>query len=362
METITLTFGDCAENHRGMQAIGEMSKSGLSVEELHHTKEWFESKGKVCELVDLRDVLPVAKKADATPAFLLVVRGGCDALVDVKELTREQTSLEWDSKAFMYGRVVNKKARHNLCYSDFEQAADYENGKGTVVPFTKLPQLETLRRRIGEITGPKLVGLQCEGNRYYDVKKTYIGFHGDTERRIVVAIRLGADFPIHYQWYQESEPVGALFTTILRNGDIYYMSEKAVGFDWKKKKIMTLRHAAGLEKNVMPDAKPVAKKSPVVILNPPDGYKFDRAVMKKTLNKLYMDELLAYFDEYKAETGKEIPAKYLANQIKKAVANTLVDPDFHEAVEEDPCVEKWEIDGVREFLFEYTTIRADYSM
>ena len=250
METITLTFGDCAENHRGMQAIGEMAKSGLGVEELKATQAWFAQQGKACELVDLREMLPEEDRAEAEPAFLLVVRGGCSALADTDALMKEQTSLVWDSKAFMYGRVVNKKARHNLCYSDFAQEADYASGKGTVVPFSRLPQLDLIRKKLGEITGAKVQSLQCEGNRYYDVKKTYIGFHGDTERRIVVAVRLGADFPIHYQWYQRSKPVGELFTTILHHGDVYYMSEKAVGFDWKLKKKMTLRHAAGLLKNV----------------------------------------------------------------------------------------------------------------
>jgi len=34
----------------------------------------------------------------------------------------------------------------------------------------------------------------------------------------------------------------------LNDGDIYVMSEKASGYDWKKKKLLTLRHAAGCEK------------------------------------------------------------------------------------------------------------------
>ena len=250
-ETITLTFGDCAENHRGMQAIGEMAKSGLGLKELQATKVWFEMHGKVCELVDLKELLPVECRETAEPAFVLIIRGGCDVLgASADELYKEQTALTWDSKAFMYGRVVNKKARHNLCYSDFSQVADYETGKGTVVPFLELPKLAAVRKSIGEITGEKVEKLQCEGNRYYDVKKTYIGFHGDTERRIVIAIRLGADFDIHYQWFQNSKPVGEFFTATLHHGDVYYMSEKAVGFDWKKKTKFTLRHAAGPEKIV----------------------------------------------------------------------------------------------------------------
>ena len=67
----------------------------------------------------------------------------------------------------------------------------------------------------------------------------------------MVAIRLGADFPLHYQWFKQSKPVGKLFTRMLTNGDVYFMSEKAVGSDWKKKKIYTLRHAAGTAKKVV---------------------------------------------------------------------------------------------------------------
>ena len=343
-ETITLTFGDCVENHRGMQAIGEMAKSGLSVEELRATKAWYEAKGKVCDFIDLRSILPKEKRQEADSAHLLVVRGGCAALADTDLLMKEQTSLVWDSKAFMYGRVVNKKARHNLCYSDFEQSADYEAGKGTVVPFSKLPQLSSIRTKLGEITGEKLTGLQCEGNRYYDVKKTYIGFHGDTERRIVVAIRLGADFPMHYQWYQKSAPVGALFTTILHHGDIYYMSEKAVGFDWKKKICLTLRHAAGLEKNVM--AKPVIEVD----------------VTATKVTAVYKKILDGYAVDYKESEGGVIPTSYIDDQLVLASSRTLEDSDFKRAIAVKPDLSKWEQSWFLEFLFEFSTIQKDYPM
>jgi len=251
METITLTFGDCAENHRGMQAIGEKKNEGLKPIELLAAKIKFEEKGIKCEMVDLRDLLPEEEREKADAAFILIARGGCDIFAPKEDVMKEQTDLEWDKKAFMYGRVVNKKARHNLCYSDFEQSAEYEKGKGTVVPFEKLPCLKKIRKELPDFLGEKTIDLQCEGNRYYDVKNTYIGFHGDTERRIVIAIRLGSDFPMHFQWFKNSKPVGKLFTEILRNGDLYVMSEKAVGFDWKKKVVYTLRHAAGKKEKVV---------------------------------------------------------------------------------------------------------------
>ena len=250
MSTITLTFGDCAENHRGMQKIGKEGDAGMSVDELVKIKAWFEGEGKVCEMVDLKESLPEDEKKNAADAVVLIVKGGCGALTDVDGLKSEQMPLPKDTKAFMYGRVVNKKARHNLCFSDFDQDADYAAGKGTVVSFGRLPFLQKMREKLGEVGGEKLTGLQCEGNYYYDVKKTYIGFHGDTERRVVVAARLGSDFPMHFQWFLRSKPVGSLTTRILSDGDVYFMSEKAVGFDWKSKKFLTLRHAAGNEKIV----------------------------------------------------------------------------------------------------------------
>jgi hypothetical protein len=36
-------------------------------------------------------------------------------------------------------------------------------------------------------------------------------------------------------------------TIKLNDGDMYIMSEKAVGTDWKKKNICTLRHSAGIK-------------------------------------------------------------------------------------------------------------------
>lgn len=242
-ETITLTFGDCAENHRGMQEIGEKAARGMYFEDLEVCKKFFEEKGVDCELVKLGEhPLP--------DAYLLIARKGVDAFVDKRALYDEQMRLERDKKAFMYGRVVNKSARHNLCFSDFDQEPEYEKGKGTVVSFERLPHLAKIRKELGKLSG-KLEMLQCEANYYYDVKKTFIGFHGDAERRIVVAARLGESFPMHFQWFQQGKPIGDLFTTVLNDGDMYFMSEKAVGFDWKKKLIPTLRHAAGSEKIVV---------------------------------------------------------------------------------------------------------------
>lgn len=45
--------------------------------------------------------------------------------------------------------------------------------------------------------------------------------------------------------FYQSKPIGPRMEIRLQPGDIYIMSEKAVGHDWKLRKVPTLRHAAG---------------------------------------------------------------------------------------------------------------------
>ena len=51
--------------------------------------------------------------------------------------------------------------------------------------------------------------------------------------------------PLKYQWYKNSRAIGCNGHIVLNPGDVYIMSENAVGFDYKRSSILTLRHAAG---------------------------------------------------------------------------------------------------------------------
>lgn len=252
MKTITVTFGDQAENHHGMMKIGQLADVGFSIADLKLAQDQFESKGYICEFIDLNETLKDTTMI-AEEAAILIVRKGVDALLQDAQLNsdqmfQEQVNLEWDSKAKMYGRVVNKKARKNLCFADSSQEPNYEAGKGRIVAFQDLPCTQIVRSKLEEYIGPKAQGLMAEGNYYYDVSQCGIGPHGDGERKKVIAIRLGASMPLHYQWFLQSKPIGQTVPLVLNHGDLYIMSEKATGHDWKVKKKPTLRHAAGAPK------------------------------------------------------------------------------------------------------------------
>jgi hypothetical protein len=245
-DTYTVTFGGQVENHVGMEKIGKMEDEGFSVEELRIAKNEFESVGCTCNLVNLTELYE-----EGIEAAVLVVRGGAGLFADPDEMYKEQAALEWDKKLYNERRkiVQNKSARWNLCYADFSQEPEYEVGKGRVVDFADLPCLSKVRKYLANYLGPKAKNLYAEGNYYYDAKKCGIGQHGDSERKIVVAFRLGATYPLEYQWFLRDKPVGKRLHLDLEHGDLYVMSEKATGWDWRRtKKIPTLRHAAGADK------------------------------------------------------------------------------------------------------------------
>ena len=246
-EGITLTFGDMAENHVGMEQIGHMvaAGQGFQLDDLQAIQRTMEARGVVCELVTL-------SSADQPAAYVLVLHQGVNALLDGKtqiSMFAEQKRLVYDKQAFMYGRVVNKHARWNLCFDENSREPDYEAGKGRIVGYNEVPVMKSLMDQIAGLFGPKAVNLKVESNYYYDTTKCGISYHGDGERRIVCGVRSGhASTPMNWQWFHQGKPIGDRIVVPLDPGDMYVMSEKAVGTDWKKKTIPTLRHATGCDK------------------------------------------------------------------------------------------------------------------
>lgn len=252
MSTITITFGEQVENNVGMQKIGELGQRGLSYKELKHAKAKFKELGYNVKLFRLNDLLPEEDRDKAEKAYILIVKNGVQAFLEEKEsvddLLKEQKELNWDRMALMRGQVVNKHARYNLCYDEEEQDPDYKAGKGRVIKFDDIPLTKKIKSGLGDFFGDIASDLKAEGNYYFDAKSCGIGYHGDAERKIVIAIRLGETIPICYQWFHNKIVVGEKKMYAIEHGDLYAMSEKATGFDWMRPTKYTLRHAAGCKK------------------------------------------------------------------------------------------------------------------
>ena len=267
--TITLTFGDVAESHVGMQQIGQMAENGFSKSDLDNAAKWFNARGARAFIIHLNNFLPedgddkeenkflkIAREREDFQGYILIVRGGMKCLGDDegKNLLTEMLFLDWDTKFYHKNQSVvkNKIARHNINFDEEEQIADFDSGKGTTIAFKNVPILDKVKTSIEDAFGES--GLKCEGNKYYG-KDTGISRHGDTERRKVVGCRLGSRMNMHWTWFYNNMPRGRDVSVFLNPGDIYAMSEKAVGTDWRpdlskgwKNKRYTVRHAAGSAK------------------------------------------------------------------------------------------------------------------
>ena len=136
-KAICITLGEQSENHVGMIKYGDgLSDKGYSVEEIVEMRKKFEEKGCKCLLFNLNHLLEGEKCEEK--AYVLVIRNCVDGLLGEgknKEMMKELTDLDWDEKYWDTRRkkVLNKRARYNLCFGDETKESDMENGIGSVV-------------------------------------------------------------------------------------------------------------------------------------------------------------------------------------------------------------------------------------
>lgn len=243
--SMTVTWSKVTENGPGMAKNGSMAETGFWDQELTTAQSKFESKGAETNLIDLNSGLPEGSTPHQHASVLVVNEAATKCFgVDPKLVREELFHLPWDCKKLMRGSVKTAQARRNLCFGDEYQAPDIANGKGTIIAWSQLPHLSQVRAQLAHYLGCKAEDLHAEGNLYHH-RKAGIGFHGDGERKIVIAMRFGEPLRLHYQAYQRFEPIGERITIdSLKEGDLYVMGQKAVGTDWKSSKIVTWRHAA----------------------------------------------------------------------------------------------------------------------
>lgn len=262
---ITITAGDCSENHVGMKQYGTNNHNGFTIDELIKINEKLRSKNIKTEFIMLHDLLPDKVKYEhkqILKAGLLIIRNGVNELMNNVSNNKEANKkfgdlilqslldIEWDKKYYdiRRKRILNKRARWNVCFGNKSKSANLEEKEGTIIGYNEVPELKNLLSILPLYLGDKAKELEVEGNYYYDIKKCGIGFHGDTERSKVIGIRFGDTGKLAYRWYYQSKIISKKLEVNLNHGDIYIMSEKAVGNDWKKRSKFTLRHAAGCEK------------------------------------------------------------------------------------------------------------------
>ena len=293
-ERVALTMADCGENHIGNQQVGTIpvAGTGFKASDIDGMAPYFKKlyassliKGdnavQVLNLNELSGVDNLKKMNAGHQGRVLVLRNWMANIKGAMGFTDnvydEVVKYDWDKKYLdpnkyreeivngekvrIRGKILNKKARENKMFvKGMTQKADYINGKGTIEDVNNMPSLklavDMLQKQISEsliACGSKTqIKINVvEGNRYYDLKTTGIGFHGDTERVVVICLTIGGGikgFPMRWNWFHQGYPIGNPIDLTIFDGDVYIMSEKALGVDWEKKTFPTVRHAAGHNK------------------------------------------------------------------------------------------------------------------
>lgn len=248
---ITLTFGDVSENHVGMEKYG-FERDGFSYKETLKIYNNLKDNNYHVEFIKLHKLINTEE-----PASLIIFRKALNTIFkDESDITekffQEHLNLDYDKHYFDIRRnkVLQKHARYNLTYNNFNREPDYTNRKGRIISFEELPYLNSLREKLPQYFSTKAKDLFVESNKYYDLKKTYIGLHGDAERNITIGLRLGNNFDLAFQWYHKNLKIGDPIILKLNSGDMYLMSKKTTGNDWKKSSVPTLRHCAGTTEKI----------------------------------------------------------------------------------------------------------------
>ena len=282
-ERMSLTCAPGGENHAGMEIIGRMpvKGEGFKATDMEGLGPYFENLGfdsSVLNLNNLSGQNTIMGLGSDDQARVLLLRRWIQATFEVttvQDIYKELIADTWDAEYLdknkyrieivdgvetkVRGKRMNKRARTNLCYvAGREQDPDVWKGKGRIVDLKKKIALNQAVDRLRGMIEAGLIEIGSktkveinvvEGNRYYNLKTTGIGFHGDTERVVVICISIGCDnYPMRWQWFKDGMPLGNPIDITLNCGDVYIMSEKAVGADWKLRSIYTLRHAAGAKK------------------------------------------------------------------------------------------------------------------
>jgi len=250
-----ITFGEVAVLHVGGEEVGMQREHGYSVDELESLAAELAAGGACVELISLTAALPPALRKGNEAATLLIRNGASVLLQDKQAATAllcEQQGLTYDSKYWdgRRSRTLNKRARHNLVFADKGVDASSDYKQFTIKAFAELPRLAAFRAALQERLGEKAHNLLAEGNHYFETSSG-IGFHGDSERKIVICLSLGATSTLRYCWRLpgSSENTGQVDIEV-HHGDVYVMSEKATGFDWRCRSKTRLVHAAGSAKYI----------------------------------------------------------------------------------------------------------------
>ena len=183
---------------------------------------------------------------------------------------------------------------------------------------------------------------------------------------------------MRFQWFKDGMPIGNSIDLALNDGDVYIMSEKAVGADWKLRSKYTLRHAAGADKyrSLKKWEKRASKKAEIKgniknVIKKVENKKINKKVENKKINKKVENNSEAMLKK-KEETLKKKEEVALKKKIKmeKALERKKKKEERALKLKEDreanpekyykKALKKLSWDDSRKGFYEWLAVQAEY--
>lgn len=171
----------------------------------------------------------------------------CDALF------QEMNQVKHDNRFFnaRKQRIEYMRAYHFFGVKDESQDQNLDQGIHTHHSFKDLPQLQRIRSAFDKMSDEFDIttkGLYAEGNVYADIT-CGVRYHGEDEKAEspVIGIHIGEPKRITWRSFLHHRYFGKEISIQLNHGDVYFMSEHAVGAGWQRNsyKEVIFRHRCG---------------------------------------------------------------------------------------------------------------------
>ena len=225
------------------EPTGEMAPTGFDAAHLRRVCECLCKEGLDASIVDLT---PHCRLKDAPEACILVIRGWRPDIADAA--FQQVRGIKYDTFTHQYGHVVQAHSRHVVFVGEKPRKADESIGMRTVLGWQDVDVIDKARAWIAKVLDSEEYIKSACILKYPDIRKCGISAHGDGERRRTIVYRVGkvsSKRSLDFQWYRDGAEVSDKVKIDLHHGDFAVSSEVAVGTNWKKRKIPTLRHSTG---------------------------------------------------------------------------------------------------------------------
>ena len=197
-------------------------------------------------------------------ACILVIKNGIELLMestDAAKLYKEQEQVRYDGRFFDKNKVKVRRAHKTMLFATEGRNASDDYTQPSVTAFSEVPLANKIRTSFQTLLGDRAADLNVNGTKYHtsvyekgdDGKSmknpSNMGWHGNDNCKIVVGVCLGASASLSFIWRLPGSQKNLTDTRVtipLTHGDVYVLSEKAIGYDYKSSSLLRCLHSIDL--------------------------------------------------------------------------------------------------------------------